>query len=162
MKQPMTAAKRRAIVVAAAAALAAPAEGLRQVAYYDPPGILTVCRGHTGPDVQKAHRYSLAECDALFTQDMAKAVDQVDRCVPGLPEPVLAAFSDAVFNMGPTIACNVQASTAARLLAAGRIEEACRQLPRWDKARVAGVLVPLPGLTKRRAAEMAVCLEGAR
>ena len=34
-----------------------------------------------------------------------------------------------------------------------------RSLPR-DKARVGGQLVPLPGLTKRRAAERDVCLEG--
>ena len=40
---------RRAIAAILATAIAVPAEGLRQWAYYDPPGILTVCRGHTGP-----------------------------------------------------------------------------------------------------------------
>ena len=35
------------------------------------------------------------------------------------------------------------------------------QLVRWDKSTVAGVSVRLPGLTKRRAAERAICLEGA-
>ena len=152
--------RRRAAVLALATALAAPAEGLRRVAYYDPPGILTVCRGHTGPDVVKGKVYSLAECDALLSADMHKAIDAVERCAPGLPEPTLAAFADAAYNLGPTIACNPQASTAARLLQAGDIAGACHQLPRWDKARVAGVLVPLPGLTKRRALERDVCLQG--
>lgn len=152
--------KRRAVAAAIAIAIAAPAEGIRQVAYYDPPGILTVCRGHTGADVIKGKVYSLAECDALLTKDMAKAVAQVDTCVPGLPPHVLAAFGDAAFNLGPAIACSPDKSTAARLLKAGNITGACNQLPRWDKARVAGVMVTLPGLTKRRAAEQHLCLTG--
>ena len=53
-----------------------------------------------------------------------------------------------------------QILAAYRLLAAKEYEAACRQLPRWDKARVAGQLVSLPGLTKRRNVEMRVCLEG--
>jgi GH24 family phage-related lysozyme (muramidase) len=84
----------------------------------------------------------------------------VDACHPGLPVPVLAAFADATYNMGPTIACDPTRSTAARLLRAKDFAGACRQLPRWNKARVAGVIVELPGLTKRRAEEMRVCLEG--
>jgi GH24 family phage-related lysozyme (muramidase) len=34
------------------------------------------------------------------------------------------------------------------------------QLPRWNKARIAGVAVALPGLTKRRNAEMTLCMKG--
>lgn len=151
---------RKAAAAAIAIAIAAPAEGLRQYAYYDPPGILTVCRGHTGPDVVKGRKYSLDECDTFLTEDMRKAIDAVDRCVPGLPIPVLAAFADAVFNLGPTIACNKEKSMAARLLASGDIEGACNQLPRWDKARVMGAMVTLPGLTTRRALEKDVCLQG--
>jgi lysozyme len=137
-----------------------PCRGIRRVAYYDPPGILTACRGHTGPEVVKGKVYSLAECDAFFTADMRKAIEHVERCVPGLPPHVLAAFADAVFNMGPTIACDTDHSTAARLLKSGQIGAACGQLPRWDKARVAGVLVSLPGLTRRRAQERDLCLSG--
>lgn len=151
--------KRMAAALALATALAVPAEGLRQFAYYDPPGILTVCYGHTGPDVAKGRKYSLAECDQLLTDDMRKAVEAVERCAPGLPENVLAAFADAVYNMGPTIACDTQRSTAARLLQSGDIAGACRQLPRWDKARVAGIMVSLPGLTKRRQAELELCTQ---
>lgn len=145
-----------------ATALAVPAEGLKLTPYYDPPGILTVCYGHTGPDVVKGKRYTLDECKSLLDADMGVAVNTVERCAPGLPEPVLAAFSDAVYNLGPTIVCDTSKSTAARLLKAGQIADACRQLPRWDKARVFGVMTALPGLTKRRNAEMDLCLAGAQ
>lgn len=148
-------AKRLGVVAALATAIAVPAEGLRQWAYYDPPGILTVCYGHTGQGVEKGRKYSLEECRAFLTADMMEAVNAVEKCHPGLPENVHAAFADAVFNLGPTVACN---STASRYLAAGDFEAACKQLPRWNKAKVAGVHVALPGLTKRRNAEMALCL----
>lgn len=147
---------RRAAIVALAAAIAVPAEGLRQWAYYDPPGILTVCYGST-TNVEKDRKYSLEECRARLDADMTAAVDAVERCQPGLPVNVAAAFADAVYNMGPTIACDTRTSTAARLLRAGDIPGACAQLSRWNKARVAGVLVELPGLTKRRGAERALC-----
>jgi lysozyme len=158
-----------------ACSLAIPAEGLRQRAYYDPPGILTACRGHTGADVRLGVTYSLEQCDAWLTKDMREAIAAVDKCAPGLPPQVLAAFGDAVFNMGPTIACNTKASTAARYLqkftlagadqadsGAATLRAACNQLPRWDKARIAGVMVSLPGLTSRRAAERDLCLQGAQ
>lgn len=161
-KPPVNRWKRRAAIVAAAAAIAMPAEGLYRTAYYDPPGILTACWGHTGADVKKGVRYSLEQCNVWLDEDMGRAVDQVERCQPGLPDPVLIAFADAVFNLGPTIACNTQRSTAARLLVAARSHGdyslACNQLPRWDKAKVAGFMVSLPGLTKRRAKERDVCL----
>lgn len=153
-------AKRKALAIALATAIAVPAEGLRQFAYYDPPGILTACYGHTGPDVAKGIKYSLDQCKRWLSADMLTAINTVERCIPGLPAAILAAFADAVFNMGPTIACNRTQSTAARYLYAGKLIEACHQLPRWNKARVAGVMIPLPGLTTRRAAEMQLCLTG--
>lgn len=142
-----------------AAAIAIPAEGLRQVAYHDPVGILTICYGHTG-DVAKGDRRTLAQCQELLSKDMQSAIEVVDRCQPGLPENVLAAFGDAVFNAGGKIVCDKTGSTAARLLASNQYAAACQQLPKWNKARVAGVMVELPGLTKRRTKEMQVCLEG--
>jgi len=153
-------AKRRTAAASLAVAIAIPAEGLRLWAYRDPPGILTVCYGST-TDVQKGKKYSLDECKARLDDDMRAAIAQVDACAPGLPVPVLAAFGDAVYNIGPRIACDTSASTAARLLKAGDLAAACQQLPRWDKASVGGVMVSLPGLTKRRAKEMDLCLEGA-
>jgi len=150
--------KRVAAAVTIATALAIPMEGLRQWAYYDPPGILIVCYGTT-TNVVKGKKYSIDECKTLLDRDMLQAVNTVEKCAPGLPVNALAAFGDAVYNMGPTIACDTQRSTAAKLLKAGKVEEACKQLPRWNKARVMGKMVELPGLTKRRNAEMELCLD---
>lgn len=149
--------KRLSIAAAIATAIAIPAEGLRQYAYYDPPGILTVCYGST-TNVQPGRRYTLDECRARLDEDMTSALLTVERCAPGLPVESLAAFADATYNLGPKIVCGP--STANRLLRAGDLAAACNELPKWNKARLAGQLVELPGLTKRRAAERDLCLKG--
>jgi len=140
-----------------AVAIAIPAEGAFQYAYRDPGGLPTICMGHT-QGVRMGDFRTMAECKALLTQDMLHAISTVDKCVPGLPVPVLAAFSDAVFNLGPKIVCNKAKSTAARLLAKGDYTAACLQLPRWNTAPVLGVNVILPGLTIRRNMEKDLCL----
>ena len=150
--------KRIAAAAAIATAIAIPAEGLRRYAYQDTGGILTVCNGHTGSNVIRGKQYSLDECQAFLTEDMKQAINAVDKCVPNLPQNVLAAFGDAAYNMGPKIACDTKNSTAAKYLKAGMIDKACRELPKWDKSMIGGHLATLPGLTKRRQQEMAVCL----
>lgn len=149
-----------AAVTAAALAIAIPSEGIRRVWYLDPANVVTVCHGHTGPDIDKTKTYTIEECKTLLTKEMQHAIQTVDTCRPGLPVNVLAAFGDAVYNLGPTIACDSSESTAAKLLAAGRYADACNQLPRWNKTRVNGVFVPLPGLTRRRELEQQLCLTG--
>ena len=158
MESPSDKFKRIKSAALIATAIAVPAEGLRQVAYYDPPGILTVCHGHTGNDFKKGVKYDIAQCKQWLDDDMLFAVMAVERCAPGLPDNVLAAFADAVYNMGAKITCDKNRSTAARLLAQGKVVAACKELPKWNKANVGGVMVTLPGLTKRRNLEMTVCL----
>lgn len=148
--------KRVALATALATSIAIPAEGVRQWAYYDPPGVLTVCYGST-TNVRLHKLYSMPECKLRLDTDMRIAINAVEKCAPGLPVDVLAAFGDAVYNLGPSIACDVPTSTAARLLKAGDIPAACKQLLRWDKAKVAGVMIALPGLTTRRKREFSVC-----
>ena len=146
-----------AIIAASAATIAAGFEGLRQYAYYDPrPGdaILTVCYGST-TQVEKGKKYSLEECKQRLDADMAEAVAIVERCHPNLPDNVLIAFSDAVYNLGPIVACNRKESYAARLLDKKDYVAACKELPRWNKSN--GVV--LRGLTKRRYTEMMICLD---
>lgn len=155
----MTPAQRKTAALTIATALAIPAEGIFTRWYFDPVGIATVCVGHT-KSVDKSKVYTVAECKALLNKEMGDVVSRLDSCRPGLPINVLAAFSDAAYNLGPHIACDTTRSTAARLLAAGRYAEACEQLPRWNRAKVAGFSVPLSGLTKRREMERQVCLAG--
>ncbi|WP_295379586.1 lysozyme [uncultured Pseudacidovorax sp.] len=148
----MTRSQRIGAATLAAAALAAPFEGLRQWAYRDPVGIPTICFGSTR-GVQMGDFKTKAECEALLTAEMDAAISAVERCVPGLPTQMLAAWGSAVYNLGPVLVCDPFRSTAARLLAEGRLLEACDQLPRWNRAK--GLV--LPGLTKRRAAEQELC-----
>lgn len=157
---PPSSLRRKTLACALAVAIAAPCEGLRRRVYLDPVGIPTYCFGETSNPV-RGKLYSIAECQGLLNDHMLDAVHTVERCAPGLPPEVLGAFSSAVYNMGPTIACNAKTSTAARYLRDGRLIDACNQLPRWDRARLAGVLVTLPGLTKRRLLERDQCLAGA-
>jgi GH24 family phage-related lysozyme (muramidase) len=150
--------KKRATILALAAALAVPFEGLRQFAYYDPPGILTVCYGST-TDVVKGRKYSLNECKIRLDQDMLNAVIIVEKCTKDLDLTVnqTVAFADMVYNIGPRPVCDTTQSTLARKLKANDVMGACEQIPRWNKARVGGQMVALPGLTKRRNAEAELC-----
>ncbi len=150
-------ANQKAIALALATALAVPAEGLRQAVYYDPPGIPTICFGHT-KGVKAGDFRTVPECYALLNKDMLDAIQTVDKCRPGLPTNVLAAFSDAVYNLGPTIVCDTGKSTAARMLRDRDYAGACNQLIRWNTARIGGVQVVLPGLKKRREMERDLCL----
>ena len=152
--------KRQLAILAMAVALAIPAEGLRLTPYLDPAGILTNCYGHTGPDVKPGLRLTLEQCNALLDEDMLKAIAIVEKCHPGLPEPVTAAFADTVFNSGPKIACDRKNSTAARLLDKGDLVGACNQLPRWNKVKAFGIVFTLPGLTTRRIKARDICLTG--
>lgn len=149
--------QRIILALAGALALAIPAEGIRQFAYQDSASVLTVCWGST-TDVQAGKQYTQAECVERLSADMLGAMRAVERCVPGLPWNQLAAWSDAVYNLGPRIVCDTETSTAARLLQAGQREAACRELDKWVFARVGGVPVKLPGLVKRRQREKELCL----
>lgn len=162
-------AAKKTAIVAAVLAVVGPAEGLRQVAYRDPPGVLTVCMGHTdaegGAKIDPHHVYTIAECKAYAQGDVAHAVDTVLACTPpDIPDSVVVAFSDAVFNLGRKVACDRRpspdGSTAARLLFAHNWKGACNELPRWNRATVAGISITLPGLTTRRLLERDICLKG--
>lgn len=154
-----TLSRKAAGAAAIAVALAAPMEGLRQVAYRDPVGIPTICFGAT-KGVHMGDTATVAECKARLTEEMLAAVAQVEACAPDAPGTVLAAFGDAAYNLGPRVACDTQHSTAARKLQAKDWAGACAELLRWDKASVGGVMVSLPGLTKRREAERDLCMRG--
>jgi GH24 family phage-related lysozyme (muramidase) len=64
--------KRIAAAAALASAIAIPAEGVKLLPYYDPGGILTVCRGHTGPDVKPNQRFDLATATSCWMPTCAR------------------------------------------------------------------------------------------
>lgn len=150
--------QKRALILALASAVAIPAEGLRQWAYRDPVGVVTICYGTTN-GIKTGDYRTLAQCKALLNRDMLASIDTVQRCARrDLSAEQTAAFADAVYNIGPVIVCDTTRSTLARKLHAGDIVGACNELPKWSKASVGGITVSLPGLVARRAKERALCL----
>ena len=128
-------------------------EGQRSVAYRDVVNVLTVCAGHTGPDIVVGKVYSDDECKKLTTKDAKKAGDGVLAVSPQLvwhPMQFAAAVS-FTYNVGIG---TYQKSSVARLFNEGKFIEACNFLPNY---KMAGGKV-YAGLVKRRAREQAVCL----
>lgn len=147
--------------IALAASIAAPREGYMAYAYRDPVGVLTYCYGETENAKDAVGRkFSEAECRALLQRRMAHYEQGNAKCVPGyenLDVFVQAAFNDFSYNLGNGAFCN---GSIAAFLRAGNVKAACLKITAYDKARVHGVLKPLPGLTKRRALEQMYCLKG--
>ena len=56
----------------AAAAFIQPWEGTVPVAYFDIVRVLTICTGHTGPDVYEGQTATPAQCEALLVSDIGK------------------------------------------------------------------------------------------
>lgn len=131
-------------------------EGTRYTPYRDIAGVLTVCQGHTGPDIIEGKRYTKKECDALLTLNTEKHGAGVLRCtkVP-LNQNQYDAFTRFTFNVGTSAFCN---SILVKKLNQGDYPGACKQLLRWDRARVNGVLRPVRGLTARRLSEYQQCM----
>jgi len=126
-------------------------EGERYEPYRDPVGILTVCYGHTGPDIVEGKRYTKEECDALLAADMTIARADVNRCLP-MPKlaHVEAALTSATFNIGAKVVCG---STLQRKALNNDWPGACAELDRWKFAKGR----ELRGLVLRRADERALC-----
>ncbi|WP_140725441.1 MULTISPECIES: lysozyme [Gammaproteobacteria] len=144
-----------AAIAAGVAALAAPLiikwEGVRYMPYLDAVGVLTVCYGHTGPDVAPGKKYTKEECESLLRADMAEANSHVRRCI-GVPmlRQVEASLTSAAFNLGPQVVCG---SALQRKAAANDWPAACAELDRWKYAGGREVR----GLVLRRDDERALC-----
>ena len=150
--------RRNAGIAGAAMALVAGFEGLRTVAYEDAgPKLPTICYGETR-GVKMGDTATMDECKAMLDRSLAGFSTAIDRCLPhDLPEATYVAFLSAAYNIGPVAFCG---SSMARKAHAKDLRGACDALLAWNKTTIAGVKVPLPGLTRRRKEERALCLEG--
>ena len=148
-KATLGAAGGAAAILALAAAMIAPWEGKVNSPYRDPVGILTVCYGHTGKDIER-RRYSDAECMALLEKDVAAHAKALQCAGTGYKLREGAAFVSLAYNIGVAGFCK---STAARRAQAGDYAGACAAMSRHVKA---GGKV-LQGLVDRRAYERAIC-----
>lgn len=131
-------------------------EGLRLKAYRDSAGIPTIGYGHT-KTARMGMKITGADAEELLRRDLATAEGAVNlRVEVPINQNQFDALVSFVFNLGGGA---FRRSTLLRLLNAEDYAGAADQFPRWNKARVNGVLVALKGLTRRRAAERALFLE---
>lgn len=131
-------------------------EGLRQVAYRDPIGIPTACFGET-KNIKLGDSFTKEQCEEMLGTRVLEYGKGVDRCIHHeLPPTRKAAYTSAAYNMGVETFCK---SSMARKENAGDVQGACDALLLYNKARKAGILITLPGLTNRRKAERDLCLQ---
>jgi lysozyme len=129
------------------------------LSYVDVAGVWTVCKGLTGPVAGKGKRYTAAQCKVM-EEDRLRVFEAIVR------EQITdydtfnkwrqASLIDFTYNVG---AGNLAGSTLRQKFNAGDHEGGCRELVKWSKARVRGVLTWLRGLFLRRSDEMELCLE---
>ena len=132
-------------------------EGCRLQAYRCPAGVWTIGWGSTtigGKAVREGHRITQAEADAQLDADLQRFHDALVRAIPavaGWPGNRAASLVSWTYNVGVGA---MQDSTLRRRLLAGEAPAIVisQELPRWiDKG-----LPSEPGLTRRRAAEVAL------
>lgn len=130
-------------------------EGFRATAYRCIANQLTIGFGHCGPDVYEGMTITRAHAEALLDSDMVIADEAVRRVCPKATEHQRWAMVSLTFNIGVAAFTN---STVARLHSRGDYAGAARAFGMWNKATVDGRLQEVPGLVRRRAAEMAFYL----
>lgn len=126
-------------------------EGREHYPYKDVVGVVTVCDGHTGPDIIWGRRYSDAECDALTQRDIRRIANQIDPAIKvKLTETQRASLYSFAYNVGPNA---FKSSTLLKKLNQGDYLGACEQLKRWTYAGGQ----KWKGLVNRRDVEYEVC-----
>lgn len=121
-------------------------------------GTLTIGIGHTGPDVYPGQKITEATALDLFDTDNDEAEGDVVMAVgdQALSDNQFAACVSLAYNIGGRAFHN---STVAKCLRRGDYTGAANAFKRWNKVRDAnGKLVVSAGLTRRRAAEVALFL----
>lgn len=107
------------------------------------------CKG-----VRSGQKITVEEAERLLIEDIVEHGKIVKKYVNvPLSQGQYDALVSFVFNLGGG---NFKSSTLLKKLNLGLYEECPEQIMRWNKARVDGVLQPLRGLTRRRAAEAAI------
>lgn len=133
-------------------------EGVELKAYRDVAGVLTICAGHTGPDVMPKQVATKQQCNDLTLKDAAKASAGVLRVSPHLifhPMQLAAAISFS-FNVGTGA---YSSSSVAASFNSGDFIAACNNMGKWvyitdpvTKAKVVS-----KGLANRREVEINIC-----
>lgn len=133
-------------------------EGVRYVAYRDPVGIPTICFGETR-GVKMGDKKTAAECKDMLGDRAVEFERGVRSCLlypDKVPIGAYVASISFAYNLGVAAYCS---SSIVTLLNKGQYLAACDRFPLFNKATIPGTKtkIALPGLTKRRAEERAVC-----
>ena len=128
-------------------------EGLRLSAYKCPTDVPTIGYGTT-KGVKMGMTIDKAEAERLLRDDVERFEQYVDKLVTvPLTQGQFDALVSFCYNLGPA---NLEQSTLMKYLNTGLYTDAANQFMRWNKANKA----VLAGLTRRRAAEQALFLDG--
>lgn len=148
--------KRSAAAAALCTGLVGGFEGLRTSAYPDPATgrePWTVCFGETA-GVKRGDTHTVAECKAMLARSLEGYALRLEACVTRpMADETYAAFLSLSYNIGSGGFCK---SSVARLWNAGESRAACDAMLKFNRA--AGFT--MPGLTRRRTQERALCLKG--
>lgn len=125
--------------------------GVKYTPYKDVAGVLTVCYGYAGKEIQLGKTYTKTECLNLLQEDLTKIRRVVDPMIKvQIDDNTRAAIYSFVYNVGPGA---FSRSKMLRKLNAGDITEACDEMKCWTFAGGK----QWQGLINRRETENAVC-----
>ncbi len=145
------------------------AEGYSPKPYLCPAGKATIGWGSTR--YPNGRRVTMADseidkswAEVCLTSAMVRVSDDLKKVIKRVPTAnQAAALLSLAYNVGVGAQDGVKGDLAdSTLLAkfeAGDDQAAADEFPKWNKARVSGVLQPLAGLTKRRNAERELFLK---
>ncbi len=124
-------------------------EGFRSRAYLCPANVLTIGYGSTGSHVSRGMIITKYEAERLLIKDLKRFENYVDRIIERQLKwhefDALVSFS---FNLGFRIKDEFLSA-----INIGNTKMVVYKLKQYNRARVNGILLVLPGLVKRREAE---------
>lgn len=138
-----------------ASALVERLESCKLTGYLDSVGVPTNGYGHTGPEVRAGVAITQAEADHNLMRDLMRADVRLEAVCSAaalgrLKEHQRAALVSFVFNVGAEAGWTIW-----KLVNAGSLDDVPAQLRRFNKGKIGGKLVVIPGLSNRREAEIA-------
>ncbi|HGJ5879762.1 MAG TPA: lysozyme [Arsenophonus nasoniae] len=126
-------------------------EGLRFKPYFDGGGILSVCYGHTGNDIERNRTYTKEDCDKWLDDDLNAVKRYVDPVIKvNINTLTQAALYSFAYNVGVG---NFGKSTLLKKLNSDDRKGACDEMRRW--VYVDGR--KWKGLMTRREIESVIC-----
>ena len=128
-------------------------EGFHSTRYLCPAGLPTIGHGHVLRKNEVFTRITLRDGEALLVRDLEAVEGALESLVTApLTQNQFDALASLIYNIGSG---NFARSTLLKRLNEGRYAEAAEQFGRWVKSGDK----TLPGLVKRRAAEMQLFLK---